>query len=104
MDVGGPDQSARAGDATLDLVDRALLEQLLVDNRVPALCRLAERLDLSERAVLRRLRREGAIAAAASIVQSFVLGLPLTLHLLISPEREWVGGAQPFHAQAPHPS
>ena len=75
---------------TLDRFDHALLEQVQVDNQLPAR-RLAERVGLSESAVLRRLRRlrqEGVIAADVSIVHPSVLGLPLTMHVLVSLERE----------------
>ena len=74
----------------LDHFDHALLEQVQVDNQLPAR-RLAERVGLSESAVLRRLRRlrqEGVIAADVSIVHPSVLGLPLTMHVLVSLERE----------------
>jgi Lrp/AsnC family transcriptional regulator, leucine-responsive regulatory protein len=37
---------------------------------------------------LRRLRGEGIIAADVSIVSPSVLGLPLTIHVLVSLERE----------------
>jgi DNA-binding Lrp family transcriptional regulator len=75
---------------TLDRFDRALLEQVQVNNQVPAR-QLGERVGLSESAVLRRLRRlrrEGVIAADVSIVHPSVLGLPLTVHVLVSLERE----------------
>jgi Lrp/AsnC family transcriptional regulator, leucine-responsive regulatory protein len=75
---------------TLDNFDRALLAQVQADNQMPAR-RLAERVGLSESAVLRRLRRlrrEGIIVADVSVVSPAVLGLPLTIHVLVSLERE----------------
>lgn len=75
---------------TLDRFDRALLEQVQKDNQTPARI-LAERVGLSESAVLRRLRRlrrEGVIAADISVVHPSVLGLPLAIHVLVSLERE----------------
>ena len=74
----------------LDRFDRALLEQVQIDNQMPARL-LAERVGLSESAVLRRLRRlrrEGVIMADVSVVHLAVLGLPLTMHVLVSLERE----------------
>jgi Lrp/AsnC family leucine-responsive transcriptional regulator len=76
--------------ASLDDFDRALLAQVQVNNQMPAR-QLAEKIGLSESAVLRRLRRlrsEGVIAADVSIVSPSVLGLPLTIHVLVSLERE----------------
>ena len=80
---------------TLDRFDHALLEQVQVDNQVPAR-RLAERVGLSESAVLRRLRQEGVIAADVSIVHPSVLGLPLTVHVLVSLEREGLAELDTF--------
>jgi Lrp/AsnC family transcriptional regulator, leucine-responsive regulatory protein len=74
----------------LDDFDRSLLAQVQIDNQLPAR-RLAERIGLSESAVLRRLRRlrrEGIIVADVSVVSPAVLGLPLTIHVLVSLERE----------------
>jgi len=75
---------------TLDPFDHALLREMQISNQTPARV-LAERVGLSESAVLRRLRRlrrEGVIAADVSIVHPAVLGLPLTIHVLVSLERE----------------
>ena len=75
---------------TLDPFDHALLREVQINNQTPARV-LAERVGLSESAVLRRLRRlrrEGVIAADVSIVHPAVLGLPLTIHVLVSLERE----------------
>ncbi|EHL98637.1 transcriptional regulator, AsnC family [Acetobacteraceae bacterium AT-5844] len=75
---------------TLDRFDQALLEQMQVNNQLPAR-ELAERVGLSESAVLRRLRRlrqEGVIVADISVIHPAVLGAPLTIHALVSLERE----------------
>jgi DNA-binding Lrp family transcriptional regulator len=75
---------------TLDRFDHALLEQVQINNQLPAR-HLAERVGLSESAVLRRLRRlrrEGVIAADRAVVHPAILGLPLTMHVLVSLERE----------------
>src|SRR5262245_53389307 len=75
---------------TLDDFDRALLSEVQVDNQTPARV-LAERVGLSESAVLRRLRRlrqDGVIVADVAIVHPAVLGTPLTIHVLVSLERE----------------
>jgi Lrp/AsnC family transcriptional regulator, leucine-responsive regulatory protein len=45
---------------------------------------------------LRRLRREGVIAADVSIVHPSVLGLPLTVHVLVSLEREGLAELDAF--------
>jgi DNA-binding Lrp family transcriptional regulator len=70
----------------LDRFDRALLEEMQRDNQTPARM-LAERVGLSQSAVLRRLRRlraEKIITADVSIVNPAVLGVPLTIHVLVS--------------------
>lgn len=75
---------------TLDRFDRALLAEVQADNLTPARI-LAERVGLSESAVLRRLRRlrqEGVIVADVAVVDPAVLGTPLCLHVLVSLERE----------------
>ena len=75
---------------TLDRFDRTLLEAVRADNLTPARI-LAERVGLSESAVLRRLRRlrqEGVIVADVAVVHPAVLGTPLCLHVLVSLERE----------------
>lgn len=74
----------------LDGFDHALIAQLRRDNQTPARI-LAERVGLSESAVLRRvraLRRSGVIIADVSVVHPAVLGTPLTIHVLVSLERE----------------
>lgn len=76
--------------ADLDRFDRALLERLRVNNQTPARI-LAEQVGLSESAVLRRLRnlrKTGVIIADVSVVHPAVLGTPLTIHVLVSLERE----------------
>lgn len=73
----------------LDNFDRALLHEVQVDNQTPARI-LAERVGLSQSAVLRRLRRlraEKVIAADVSIVNPDILGVPVTIHVLVSIER-----------------
>ncbi|MEE7465485.1 AsnC family transcriptional regulator [Methylobacterium fujisawaense] len=75
---------------TLDTFDRALLAAVQVDNQTSARA-LAERVGLSESAVLRRLRRlrkDGIIIADLAVVHPAVLGTPLTIHVLVSLERE----------------
>ncbi|MDE1918383.1 MAG: Lrp/AsnC family transcriptional regulator [Sphingomonadales bacterium] len=76
--------------SVIDRFDRALLEQVQRNNLTPARV-LAERVGLSESAVLRRLRRlraEGIIAADVSIVRPEVLGRPLTVVVLVKLARE----------------
>lgn len=75
--------------ADLDQFDHALLEEMQRDNQTPARV-LAERVGLSQSAVLRRLRRlraEKIITADISIVNPAVLGVPLTIHVLVSIDR-----------------
>jgi Lrp/AsnC family leucine-responsive transcriptional regulator len=75
--------------AELDSFDRALLREVQIDNQTPARV-LAERVGLSQSAVLRRLRRlraEKIITADVSIVSPDVLGVPVTIHVLVSIER-----------------
>lgn len=75
---------------TLDSFDLALLRLVQVDNLTPARV-LAEKVGLSESAVLRRLRQmraNGTIAADIAIVRPASMGLPLTIHVLVSLERE----------------
>jgi Lrp/AsnC family leucine-responsive transcriptional regulator len=76
--------------AALDRFDHALLEEVRRNNLTPARL-LADRVGLSESAVLRRLRRlraEGIIAADVSIVRPEVLGRPLTVVVLVHLVRE----------------
>jgi Lrp/AsnC family leucine-responsive transcriptional regulator len=73
----------------LDHFDHALLKEMQVDNQTPARI-LGERIGLSQSAVLRRLRRlraEGMITADISIVRPDILGVPVTVHVLVSIDR-----------------
>ena len=73
-----------------DRFDRALLDLVRIDNQTPARV-LAAQIGLSESAVLRRLRRlrkDRVIVADVAVVDPDVLGKPLTLHVLVSLERE----------------
>lgn len=75
---------------TLDQFDLALLRLVQANNLTPARV-LAERVGLSESAVLRRLRQlraNGTIAADVAIVRPASMGLPLSIHVLVSLERE----------------
>ncbi|POR48119.1 AsnC family transcriptional regulator [Bosea psychrotolerans] len=70
----------------LDRFDHALLREVQIDNQTPARI-LAERVGLSQSAVLRRLRRlraERIITADISIVSPEILGVPVTVHVLVS--------------------
>jgi DNA-binding Lrp family transcriptional regulator len=72
--------------AELDSFDHALLREVQIDNQTPARI-LAERVGLSTSAVLRRLRRlraERVITADVSIVSPETLGVPVTIHVLVS--------------------
>ena len=74
----------------LDSFDRALLALVQRDNLTPARV-LAETVGLSESAVLRRLRRlrrDGIIAADVALVRPAALGLGLSMHVLVQMERE----------------
>lgn len=82
----------------LDRFDRALLAEVQRDNLQPAR-QLAARVGLSESAVLRRLRRlreAGVILADIALVRPAALGVPLTLHVLVSLEREGVALLEAF--------
>jgi DNA-binding Lrp family transcriptional regulator len=88
--------------SVIDDFDRALLDLVQRDNLTPARL-LAERVGLSESAVLRRLRRlrrEKIIAADVSIVRPEAIGLPLTIIALVSLERENSGVLDAFARQA----
>ncbi|ABQ29132.1 AsnC family transcriptional regulator (plasmid) [Acidiphilium multivorum AIU301] len=85
----------------LDQFDRALLSKLQVNNQTSARV-LADQVGLSESAVLRRLRRlrrSGVIVADVSIVHPAVLGTPLTIHVLVSLEREGIAALDAFEAK-----
>lgn len=73
----------------LDRFDHALLREMQTDNQTPARV-LAERVGLSQSAVLRRLRRlraEKVITADVSIVSPDLRGDRVTVHVLVSIER-----------------
>jgi DNA-binding Lrp family transcriptional regulator len=83
---------------TLDRFDTALLQAVRQNNQTPARI-LAERVGLSESAVLRRLRRlrrEGVIAADVAVVRPDLLGRPLCIHVLVSLEREGAAELEAF--------
>jgi Lrp/AsnC family transcriptional regulator, leucine-responsive regulatory protein len=76
--------------SVIDAFDEALLAQVQQNNLTPARV-LAERVGLSESAVLRRLRRlraEGVIAADVAVVQPATLGRPVTAIVLVKLVRE----------------
>lgn len=76
--------------SAIDAFDQALLAQVQQNNLTPARV-LAERVGLSESAVLRRLRRlraEGVISADVSVVRPASLGRPVTAIVLVSMVRE----------------
>lgn len=78
----------KSGD--IDQFDHAILELVQADNQLPARI-LAERVGLSESAVLRRLRemrKNGIIVADIAVVRPDVLGKSITVHVLVSLERE----------------
>ncbi|TCZ64088.1 Lrp/AsnC family transcriptional regulator [Roseicella aquatilis] len=87
-----------AKNVELDGFDRAMLDRLRVNNQTPARV-LAEQVGLSESAVLRRLRslrKRGVIVADVSVVHPAVLGTPLTIHVLVSLEREGTAALDAF--------
>lgn len=70
----------------LDRFDYALLREMQADNQTPARV-LAERVGLSQSAVLRRLRRlraEKVITADVSVVSPEIMGVPVTVHVTVS--------------------
>jgi DNA-binding Lrp family transcriptional regulator len=70
----------------LDSFDHALLREVQINNQTPAR-ELAERVGLSQSAVLRRLRRlraEKVIAADVAIVNPAIMGVPVAVHVLVS--------------------
>ncbi|MCV0348920.1 MAG: Lrp/AsnC family transcriptional regulator [Nitratireductor sp.] len=75
---------------TLDQFDRKLLALVQKNNLRPAR-ELAEAVGLSESAVLRRLRRmrsEGVIVADVAVVDPAFAGEVVSIHVLVSLERE----------------
>ena len=82
----------------LDRFDHALLGLVQLNNLTPARI-LAERVGLSESAVLRRLRRlrkSGVIMRDVSIVRPASLGRPLTLIVFLSLEHERLSQIEKF--------
>jgi Lrp/AsnC family transcriptional regulator, leucine-responsive regulatory protein len=79
----------------LDRFDHALLDLVRRDNLTPARI-LAEKVGLSESAILRRLRKTGVIVRDVSIVQAASLGRPLTLIVLVSLAREGLAQIEKF--------
>jgi Lrp/AsnC family transcriptional regulator, leucine-responsive regulatory protein len=76
--------------SAIDAFDRALLAQVQQNNLTSARV-LAERVGLSESAVLRRLRRlraEGVIAADVAVVRPATLGRPVIAIVLVKLMRE----------------
>ncbi|TNC06917.1 Lrp/AsnC family transcriptional regulator [Methylobacterium terricola] len=72
--------------AILDRFGHALLAVVQVDS--PILARIpAERIGLSESAVLRRTRQDGVIVADMAVADPVVLGTPPCLHVLVSLDR-----------------
>jgi len=89
-------------ESVLDQCDLRLLALVQRDNQQPARV-LAERAGLSESAALRRLRRlrrDGVIAADVSVVRPAAVGLPLTVVVLLSLEREGAAALDTFARQA----
>lgn len=75
---------------TLDPFDVKLLEVVRRDNQLPARV-IAERVGLSESAVLRRLRRlrkEGAIVGDVALLHPSLTGAALTMHVLVEMNRQ----------------
>jgi Lrp/AsnC family transcriptional regulator, leucine-responsive regulatory protein len=84
--------------SAVDEFDRALLDLVQRNNLTPARD-LARRVGLSESAVLRRLRRlrrDKVIAADVAIVDPAAIGLPLTIIVLVSLERESAAALDAF--------
>ncbi|QPC87199.1 winged helix-turn-helix transcriptional regulator [Mesorhizobium sp. NBSH29] len=84
-----------------DAFDRALLALVQRDNLTPARV-LAERVGLSESAVLRRLRRlrkDGIIIADQAVIDPALAGETLSIHVLVSLERERAFDLEAFVAK-----
>lgn len=89
-------------ESVIDPIDLRLLDLVQRDNQQPARV-LAEQAGLSESAALRRLRRlrrDGIIAADISVVRPAALGLPLTVIVLLSLNRESAAALDTFARQA----
>jgi Lrp/AsnC family transcriptional regulator, leucine-responsive regulatory protein len=85
-------------ESAIDDFDRALLDLVQRDNLAPARD-LAARVGLSESAVLRRLRRlrrDKVITADVDVVYPAAIGLPVTLLVLVSLERESAAALDAF--------
>lgn len=96
--VSGLDAGVMTETATLDSFDRALLDEVRRNNLTPARA-LADRVGLSESAVLRRLRRlraSGVIAADVSVVRADAFGRSLTMHVLVTMERDGTAAMAKF--------
>lgn len=79
-----------AENVKLDRFDRALLALVQQDTHMPARV-LAARTGISESSVLRRLRqmrKDGVIIADVAVVSPAATGEPVTVHVLVSLERE----------------
>jgi Lrp/AsnC family leucine-responsive transcriptional regulator len=77
-------------DATLDAIDKRILERMQIDARMPMPV-LAEEVGLSAPACYRRIRRLrelGKIVREVAVVAPRTLGWPLSMIVLISLERE----------------
>ncbi|WP_295814009.1 Lrp/AsnC family transcriptional regulator [uncultured Nitratireductor sp.] len=89
---------------TLDRFDQRLLALVQKNNLRPAR-ELAEAVGLSESAVLRRLRRlrrEKVIVADIAVVDPSVVGEPVSVHLLVSLERERASDLDSFTRKVRH--
>ena len=82
--------SIAAGDVVLDRLDRAILEILQNDNKVPQR-RIAELVNLSAPAVQRRIKRleeTGVIQSNVAVVDPSKVGQPITLFVQVAMESE----------------
>lgn len=85
----------------LDAFDRRLIDHVRRNNLEPARS-LAEKVGLSESAVLRRLRRlraEGVIAADVSIIDPARLAPAITIHVLVELDRSGLKAERAFAAK-----
>ncbi len=85
-----PPKTVRAqSDASLDTIDRAILQQLQVDGRVSNL-ELAQRVHLSPSACLRRVKQleeGGIISSYVALVNPRAVGQPGTSYTIVNLER-----------------
>jgi DNA-binding Lrp family transcriptional regulator len=87
--------------ATLDSFDRKILDIVQVDNLVPHR-KISEAIGLSVPAVarrLQRLRKEGVIAADASVLRQETVGIPITIVVHVAVESEVVGQLDDIRAR-----